>query len=259
MGRRRLTAGIVMASIGLAIGVLSLMLGFLISVNTDTEVVMDENDMTVMDENEYYGRIYYDSLSSVSRARVLSRADQEFDFNLIIRDPDGWIVKNQTDTTPFNRPLGLTNTMLGYYEVRLKILTPGIDKEDVRFEVLGRSSDPIQTSGCTMFMCFGMVGGMLVFFGAILVISHFFGLYEDEDRLKIQPDSTPVDVVGPAQSMVGRVPQGVTIQPPQGMSRYQYARHLESSGRFAEAYHIYVDLDLPLDAARCQTLYNTHR
>jgi len=259
MGRGRLTIGIVMASIGLAIGVISVILGLLVSVSIAPDIVMDENDLTEMDSNEYTGQIYYDSLTSVSRVRVQSRTSQEFDFNLIIRDPDGWVVKNQTDTTPFNRDIELTNTMMGYYEVRLRILTPGIEKDDIRFEVLGTSSNSLLTSTCSAFFCFGIGGGILVILGAILVISHFFGLYEDEDRLKIQPDSTPVDVAGPAQNVAGRVPEGVTIHPPQGMSRYQYARQLESSGRFAEAYNIYRDLDLPLDAARCQNLYNTRR
>lgn len=259
MGQRRLTIGIIMASVGLAVGVLSIILGFLISVSIEPEVVMDENDLAEMDSNEYIGQIYYDSLSSVSRARVLSRTDQEFDFNLIIRDPDGWIVKNQTGTTPFNRNLEMTSTMMGYYEVRLRILTPGVEKEDIRFEVLGTSSNSLLTSACSAFLCFGIGGGILVVLGAILIISHFFGLYEDEDRLKVQPDSIPVEVGKPAQNLVGRVPEGVTIQPTQGMSRYQHARQLESNGRFAEAYHIYMDLDLPLDAARCQTLYNTRR
>ncbi|MGA1820363.1 MAG: hypothetical protein ACMUHU_05070 [Thermoplasmatota archaeon] len=259
MGQGRLTAGLVMASVGSAIFVLSVILGLLLSVSTDTGVVMDEGDLSEMDSNEYAGQIYHDTLSSVSRARVLSRTEIEFNFTLIIRDPDGWVVKNHTDSTPFNRNLELSSTLIGYYEVRLRILTPGVEKDDIRFEILGTSSNPLLASTCSLFMMIGMGGGLLMLFGVVLVISHFFGMYEDEDRLKVQPASTPVDVPGPPPGTVQSVPEGVTLPPLHGMSRYQHARELEAGGRYAEAYHIYRDLDLPVDAARCQSLYDASR
>jgi len=256
MGKRRLAFGIILSCAGLLVIVGSVVLGFLLVSNVSSEIVLDEEDLVKVDENEYTGKVWYQSLSTGTRVRIISRSDTQFDFTLIIRDPDGWIVKNQTGRTPFNKDLTVSTTLPGDYEFRLRILSANVSYEEIQLDILGSDISSVASSGCSLMMCSGIGGGMMILFGIILGISHFMGMYENEDRLKNQPDSTPIEIVQPSSGNVQR--RGVPKTPP-GYSKYQHARQLEMSGRYLEAMGIYAEMDLPLDAARCQSMHQNTR